>query len=99
SPRLPNPLVTTNVTIEMAKEVPLIPLSPVDSEHSSANSIERLLLPNGLKVLHKDEPGSGLVSVQIWVRTGSIHEGAWLGSGMSHFLEHMLFKGTARRDC
>jgi zinc protease len=31
------------------------------------------------------------------VKTGSIHEGAQLGAGLSHFLEHMLFKGTTRR--
>jgi zinc protease len=35
--------------------------------------------------------------VQVWVKTGSIHEGAQLGAGLSHYLEHMLFKGTARR--
>jgi len=29
--------------------------------------------------------------------TGSIHEGKWLGAGMSHVLEHMLFKGTTTR--
>jgi zinc protease len=35
--------------------------------------------------------------VQVWVKTGSIHEGAHLGAGLSHYLEHMLFKGTERR--
>jgi zinc protease len=34
------------------------------------------------------------VSVQAWARAGSIHEGTWLGAGLSHVLEHMLFKGT-----
>ncbi len=28
---------------------------------------------------------------------GSIHEGKWLGAGLSHVLEHMLFKGTTTR--
>ena len=32
--------------------------------------------------------------MQAWVATGSIHEGEKLGSGLSHFLEHMVFKGT-----
>ncbi len=58
---------------------------------------ERLSLPNGLIVLHKPVPESGLVSVQAWVKAGSIHEGRLLGSGLSHFLEHMLFKGTDKR--
>lgn len=54
-------------------------------------------LPNGLQTLIKPDPDAPVVSVQIWVRTGSIHEGKWLGGGISHLLEHMLFKGTKRR--
>lgn len=38
------------------------------------------------------------MSLQAWCRAGSIHEGDWLGAGVSHFLEHMLFKGTERRS-
>ena len=41
--------------------------------------------------------GSALASVQVWVKTGSIHEGGNLGAGLSHYLEHMLFKGTVTR--
>ncbi len=58
---------------------------------------ERVVLANGLTVLLKRETAAALASVQVWVKTGSIHEGAHLGAGLSHFLEHMLFKGTARR--
>ncbi len=58
---------------------------------------ERLILPNGLTVLLKRDPTAAIVSAQVWVKTGSIHEGSQLGAGLSHFLEHMLFKGTARR--
>lgn len=39
-----------------------------------------------------------MASVQVWVKTGSIHEDRHLGAGMSHILEHMLFKGTSRRS-
>jgi len=59
--------------------------------------VERLVLPNGLVVLLKPDRSAALASVQVWVRTGSIHEGGKLGAGLSHFLEHMLFKGTERR--
>ncbi len=38
-----------------------------------------------------------MVSTQAWCRTGSIDEGKWLGAGLSHVLEHMLFKGTTTR--
>lgn len=60
-------------------------------------NIERYTLPNGLTVLLKRDPSAPVASVQVWVKTGSIHEGAHLGAGLSHFLEHMLFKGTERR--
>lgn len=59
--------------------------------------IERTTLPNGLTVLLKRDPSAPVASVQVWVKTGSIHEGAHLGAGLSHYLEHMLFKGTERR--
>jgi len=60
-------------------------------------NVERFTLPNGLVVIFKEDHSSPLSSVQLWVKTGSIHEGEHLGSGLSHFLEHMLFKGTERR--
>src|SRR6185369_1420565 len=59
--------------------------------------IERYSLANGTGVLLKRDPSAPVSSVQVWVKTGSIHEGAHLGAGLSHFLEHMLFKGTERR--
>ncbi|MFT3867840.1 MAG: pitrilysin family protein [Nibricoccus sp.] len=59
--------------------------------------VERTVLPNGLTVLLKPDHSAPVASVQVWVKTGSIHEGALLGAGLSHYLEHMLFKGTARR--
>jgi zinc protease len=60
--------------------------------------VERTVLPNGLTLLIKPDRSAALASVQVWVRTGSIHEGAQLGAGLSHYLEHMLFKGTHRRS-
>ncbi|MGH8019624.1 MAG: M16 family metallopeptidase [Opitutaceae bacterium] len=59
--------------------------------------VVRFVLPNGLTVLIRPDFSAEVASVQVWVKTGSIHESPWLGSGISHFLEHMLFKGTARR--
>jgi zinc protease len=54
-------------------------------------------LDNGLTLLLVEDHSAPVVSAQAWCRTGSIHEGRWLGAGLSHVLEHMLFKGTARR--
>src|SRR3954471_6520236 len=59
--------------------------------------VERVVLPNGLTLILKRDTSAALASVQVWVKTGSIHEGASLGAGLSHYLEHMLFKGTQRR--
>jgi zinc protease len=54
-------------------------------------------LPNGFTVLIETDHSAPVASVQVWVGTGSIHEGPWLGGGLSHFLEHMMFKGTDQR--
>lgn len=63
----------------------------------TATAPQRHVLPNGLCVLLQQAPQAGLFSAQLWVKTGSIHEGELLGCGVSHYLEHMLFKGTSRR--
>jgi len=54
-------------------------------------------LPNGLHVIVREDHSAPVVSAQAWCRTGSIDEGRWLGAGLSHMLEHMLFKGTTTR--
>ncbi len=54
-------------------------------------------LPNGFTVLVEPDHSAPVASIQVWVESGSIHEGAWLGSGVSHLLEHMIFKGTEKR--
>src|SRR5262250_3400252 len=54
-------------------------------------------LDNGLTIIVREDHSAPVVSAQAWAMTGSIHEGRWLGAGMSHVLEHMLFKGTTTR--
>jgi zinc protease len=54
-------------------------------------------LPNGLGVIVQEDHSAPVASVQVWVETGSIHEDKHLGAGLSHILEHMLFKGTTTR--
>lgn len=53
---------------------------------------------NGLSVIFLPIQHSNVLALQVWVKTGSIHEGRWLGSGISHFVEHMVFKGTEKRS-
>jgi zinc protease len=54
-------------------------------------------LPNGLTVIIGEDHSAPVVSAQAWCHTGSMMEGRWLGAGLSHVLEHMLFKGTTTR--
>lgn len=54
-------------------------------------------LENGLELIIREDRSAPVVSAQAWCRAGSIDEGQWLGAGLSHVLEHMLFKGTTTR--
>ena len=60
-------------------------------------SAQQWVLPNGLTVIVQEDHSAPVASVQAWCATGSINEDAHLGAGMSHILEHMLFKGTETR--
>jgi predicted Zn-dependent peptidase len=54
-------------------------------------------LSNGIRVVSETLPKSRSVSIGVWVKVGSRHEAPELG-GVSHFIEHMFFKGTGRRS-
>jgi zinc protease len=54
-------------------------------------------LDNGLTIIVREDHSAPVVSAQAWCAAGSIHEDKWLGAGLSHVLEHMLFKGTTTR--
>src|SRR5947199_8937986 len=63
---------------------------------AAAQSGERVLaatLENGLRVLLQEDHRSPIVSCQMWYRVGSRNE-ARGATGIAHFLEHMMFKGT-----
>lgn len=64
------------------------------SAHYPATTATVEHLPNGLALILDPDPAADVISAQLWVETGSIHEDVHLGSGISHFLEHMVFKGT-----
>src|SRR6266853_1328941 len=59
--------------------------------------IERSVLPNGIRVISERMPHVRSVSVGIWIGTGSREE-TNEESGISHFIEHMVFKGTKNRS-
>ena len=66
-------------------------MSPADP------GFQRTVLPNGLTVLSEHVPGVRSVAFGCWVRAASIHE-AREQMGVSHLLEHMVFKGSTRRS-
>ncbi len=55
------------------------------------------VVPGGLRVITESVPGARSASVGIWVGVGSVDETPKL-AGASHYLEHLLFKGTTRRS-
>src|SRR4051812_28140621 len=60
-------------------------------------NVRREVLSNGLTILTEEMPHIRSVSIGIWIKTGSRHESSeW--NGISHFSEHMVFKGTQNRN-
>ena len=60
---------------------------------ANTSNVHKEILPNGLAILTEPMEHVHSVSVGIWVRSGSRREPAEL-NGISHFIEHMVFKGT-----
>jgi predicted Zn-dependent peptidase len=59
--------------------------------------IHRTELDNGIRVLSEEIPSLASVAIGLWVENGSRHEKP-TRNGLSHFIEHLFFKGTARRS-
>ncbi len=57
----------------------------------------RTVLPNGLRIVSAPRPEAESLTIGIWINAGGRHENRAL-NGISHFLEHLLFKGTRRRS-
>ena len=57
----------------------------------------KTVLDNGIRVVSHEMPDNRSVSLGIWVENGSRHESTE-ENGISHFIEHLLFKGTERRS-
>ena len=58
---------------------------------------QKTILPNGLTILSLTKEDISSVAIEIWVKVGSRYESIDL-NGMAHFIEHMNFKGTSKRD-
>jgi len=67
------------------------------SAEDGGGQVRRTVLPGGLRVVTETMPAVRSASIGVWVATGSRDESP-TRSGASHFLEHLLFKGTGTRS-
>jgi len=73
----------------------ILSLSVSLAEAGLREQVSEIILSNGLKVLLLENHKAPLVTFQVWYRVGSRNE-AWGRTGLSHMLEHMMFKGTEK---
>ncbi len=66
-------------------------------DNQFADQPHKYILDNGLTLIIKEDHTSPIVALCCTVRAGSTTEGKLSGTGISHFVEHMFFKGTAQR--
>ena len=83
-------LTTANLKAAAAEDSATITFPP--------SSAQKWVLPDGLTIIVQEDHSAPVASVQAWCATGSINEDERLGAGLSHILEHMLFKGTKTRS-
>jgi len=86
-------------SIEIPVQCPPIPptlQASVQRTLSSRPGDLFVVLKNGLTVLIRQKADADVVSAQVFVRTGSLHEGKYMNAGLSHYLEHVLAGGTTR---
>lgn len=69
----------------------------MEKAHDSTTEVRKTVLDNGMKVITEHIDSVRSISVGIWVKTGSRNEESGQ-AGVTHFLEHMLFKGTENRS-
>ncbi|MFZ5724288.1 MAG: M16 family metallopeptidase [Pseudomonadota bacterium] len=72
----------------------LLPLCLLPARAAATAPASELRLANGLHVIVQEDHRAPVVMVQVWYRVGATHEPPGL-TGISHVLEHMMFKGTA----
>lgn len=75
----------------------LLCLSAEGAEYVPASSVKLRTLPNGLRVLVRQAREAPLVTIDLWIRAGSARETPE-NNGVAHLMEHLLFRGTGRRQ-
>jgi zinc protease len=83
-------LNTANLNVAASDDSSVITFPP--------SSAKKWVLPDGLTLIVQEDRSAPVASVQAWCATGSVYEDERLGAGLSHILEHMLFKGTKTKS-
>src|SRR5262245_20481244 len=88
-------LLLTGVAAQSPAPTPPVAATPTRPGLALTAGVRDTTLPNGLRVLVKEVRGAPVVSFAVWYKVGSRNEHTGI-TGVSHLLEHMLFKGTPR---
>jgi len=67
------------------------------TQSATNSSYKKTTLANGIRVISEEIPSVKSASIGIWINTGSRNESPE-NNGISHFIEHMMFKGTKKRN-
>lgn len=85
------------MTTEGFRQLSLETTRGVEEWEDSGALVQRSVLPNGLRIITQKVPATRSLALSWWVGAGSRDEDE-VSAGSTHFLEHLLFKGTARRS-
>ena len=79
--------------------LPTAPSEPLAVDSWLINEPDEIVavLSNGMQVTIKESHAAPVVAVRLYVATGSIHEGRYLGAGLSHLFEHLLHGGATEK--
>jgi zinc protease len=93
--RGPHPVFIALVAVAASALLLAVPAPATSPGAALTAGIQETVLPNGLKVVTKEVRSAPVVSFSVWYRVGSRNEHTGI-TGVSHLLEHMMFKGTRR---
>ncbi|MFH0808913.1 MAG: pitrilysin family protein [Pseudomonadota bacterium] len=91
-----NPLAPRRIFLVLILVALAALVAPLSAGASTSAPAEERALANGLKVVLQENHCSPVVAIEVWVKAGSRYE-ADSQAGISHLIEHMMFKGTRRR--
>ncbi len=97
--RKPAGIIAGLILVALSSRISFAEETVVDAKivEIPSEAVSKKILDNGLVVLAKESPPEKLAAVNIKIKAGSSMENEYLGSGISHLVEHMLFKGTTTR--